>query len=57
LCYALARGFVLPVKGQMGEVFRETGSFAPALWFGIVCALLSAVMVVWLPRRHVVASP
>ena len=53
LCYALARGIQLPLKGEMGELFRTTGSFAPALWVGIACALLSAVMVIWLPRRHV----
>ena len=52
LCYALARGIQLPLKGEMGELFRETGSFAPALWVGIACALLSAVMVRWLPIRH-----
>ena len=52
LCYALARAVQLPLKGKMGEVFRETGSFAPALWVGMSCALLSAVMVVWLPKRH-----
>lgn len=51
-CYALARGIQLPLKGEMGELFRATGSFAPALWVGIACALLSAVMVLWLPRRH-----
>jgi len=52
LCYALARGIQLPLKGEMGELFRTTGSFAPALWVGIACALLSAVMVRWLPIRH-----
>lgn len=51
LCYALARAFVLPVKGQMGEVFAETGSFAPALWVGIACALGSAALVLLLPRK------
>jgi len=50
LCYALARAMQLPLKGEMGEVFQETGSFAPALWVGIACALLSALLVVWLPR-------
>jgi MFS family permease len=52
LCYALARGIQLPLKGEMGELFRQTGSFAPALWVGIGCALLSAFLVIWLPRRH-----
>lgn len=52
LVYALARGVQLPLKGQMGEVLKETGSFAPALWVGIGCALLSAFMVIWLPRSR-----
>ena len=52
LCYALARAIQLPLKGEMGEVFQATGSFAPALWVGIACALLSALMVIWLPRSR-----
>jgi len=52
LCYALARAIQLPLKGEMGSVFKATGSFAPALWVGITCALLSAVMVIWLPRSR-----
>lgn len=52
LCYALARAIQLPLKGEMGELFQETGSFAPALWVGICCALLSALLILWLPRGH-----
>lgn len=51
LCYALARAITMPVKGGLGELFGQQGSFAPALWVGIVCALGSAVLVTVLPRR------
>lgn len=51
LFYALARGVQLPIKPAIGEAFAATGSFAPALWVGIGCALGSAVVVLWLPRR------
>lgn len=50
LCYALARGVQLPLKPAIGAAFRETGSFAPALWVGIACALGSAVAVLGLSR-------
>lgn len=49
--YALARGVQLPLKPAIGEAFRAQGSFAPALWVGIACALGSAVVVLLLPRR------
>ncbi len=52
--YALARAVQLPVKPAIGEAL-DAGSFAPALWVGIVCALVSAVVVSLLPRR--VAEP
>ncbi|HEX6812827.1 MAG TPA: MFS transporter [Planctomycetota bacterium] len=50
LFYALARGVQLPVKPAIGGALAA-GSFAPALWVGIGCALLSAVAVLLLPRR------
>ena len=50
LFYALARAVQLPVKPLLGSAFDATGSFAPALWVGIGCALGSAVVVRWLPR-------
>jgi MFS family permease len=49
--YALARAIQLPSKPLIGEAFAATGSFAPALWVGIVCALLSAVVILLLPQR------
>lgn len=49
--YAFARGVQLPLKPAVGEAFERTGSFAPALWIGIVCALGSALLVFLLPRR------
>lgn len=49
--YALARGVQLPLKPAIGEAFRAHGSFAPALWVGIACALGSAGVVLLLPRR------
>jgi MFS family permease len=51
LCYALARGVQLPLKPWVGELFVSTGSFAPALWIGIACALGSAALVLLLPRE------
>jgi hypothetical protein len=42
----------LPLKPLMGEAFAASGSFAPALWVGIGCALGSAVLVLLLPRRE-----
>ncbi len=48
--YAVARGVQLPVKPALGAAFRATDSFAPALWVGIACALLSAAVVLLLPR-------
>jgi len=41
--YAVARAVQLPVKPALGAAFAEAGTFAPALWIGIACALLSAV--------------
>jgi len=50
LFYALARGVQLPVKPALGAAFAASGSFAPALWIGIACALLSALAILLLPR-------
>lgn len=52
LCYALARGVQLPLKPALGSALQQ-GSFAPALQVGIGCALLSAVVILLLPRRTV----
>ncbi len=49
-CYALARAVQLPAKPLLGAAFEQAGSFAPALQVGIACALLSAVVVMALPR-------
>ncbi len=49
-CYALARFVQLPLKPLLAESLRE-GSFAPALWLGVACALGSAVLVWRLPRE------
>ena len=49
LCYALARGVQLPIKPALAGALQQ-GSFAPALWIGIACALLSAVVILLLPR-------
>ena len=54
LCYALARAIQLPLKPAVGAAFSHYDSFAPALWIGIACALLSAVAVLWLPRPRLV---
>ncbi len=51
LFYALARAVQLPAKPLLGASFAATGSFAPALWVGIACALGSALCIMWLPRR------
>jgi predicted MFS family arabinose efflux permease len=48
-CYALARLVQLPLKPALAGPLRE-GSFAPALWLGIGCALGSALLVTALPR-------
>ncbi|HLQ36705.1 MAG TPA: MFS transporter, partial [Planctomycetota bacterium] len=53
--YNLARGAQLFSQPLMGVLFTTTGSFAPALWIGAVCALASALVVRWLPaaaRTH-----
>ncbi len=55
LFYALARAVQLPLKPLIGDAFATTGSFAPALWIGFGCALLSAVLVGLLPRRQIAA--
>jgi hypothetical protein len=49
--YALARLVQLPLKPWLGEQLRS-GSFAPALWLGIVCALGSALVALALPRAR-----
>ncbi|MBL9077059.1 MAG: MFS transporter [Planctomycetes bacterium] len=51
LFYSLARAVQLPLKPAIGAAFASTGSFAPALWVGIACALGSALAVLALPRR------
>ncbi len=43
--YSLARAVQLPLKPAVNDAFAASGSFAPALWIGIGCALLSAVAV------------
>lgn len=48
--YSLSRGAQLFSKPLMGWLFVTTGSFAPALWVGALCALLSAGAILWLPR-------
>jgi MFS family permease len=48
--YSLARLVQLPLKPLLGELMAG-GSFAPALWLGIACALGSAVVVMALPRE------
>jgi len=50
LFYAIARGVQLPTKPAIGAAMASADSFAPALWVGIACALLSAGLVLWLPR-------
>jgi MFS family permease len=50
-CYALARFVQLPLKPALAEPLRQ-GSFAPALWIGVACALGSALLVLCLPRRR-----
>jgi len=49
--YALARAVQLPTKPALGAAFTATGSFAPALWVGIGCALGSAAVILLLPRQ------
>lgn len=51
LFYAIARGVQLPTKPAIGAAMAAADSFAPALWVGITCALLSALLVLWLPKR------
>ena len=54
--YALARFVQLPCKPLLGESLRG-GSFAPALWLGIGCALGSALLVLLLlPRGRATGS-
>lgn len=48
--YSLARLVQLPLKPAVGALLAG-GSFAPALWIGIACALGSAIAVLLLPRR------
>ncbi|MGB3968987.1 MAG: MFS transporter, partial [Planctomycetota bacterium] len=47
--YALARAVQLPCKPLLAGSLAA-GSFAPALWIGATCAVLSAVAVLALPR-------
>ncbi len=47
--YNVARGAQLFTQPLIGWLFVSTGSFAPALWVGAGCALLSAVAVLGLP--------
>lgn len=51
LFYAVARGVQLPGKPAIAAAFEHSHSFAPALWVGIGCALLSALLALLLPRR------
>ena len=50
--YAVARAVQLPLKPALGAAFVASDSFAPALWIGIACALLSALAVLALPREN-----
>ncbi|MCB9876232.1 MAG: MFS transporter [Planctomycetes bacterium] len=50
--YAIARAVQLPLKPAIGAAFDEYGSLAPALVVGIACALLSALVVTFLPRTR-----
>jgi MFS family permease len=54
--YAGARAIQLVLKPALGWAFAATGSFAPALYLGIGCALGSALLLVFaLPRQREVA--
>ncbi|MBX3462325.1 MAG: MFS transporter [Planctomycetes bacterium] len=55
-CYALARAVQLPAKPAIGASFEAAGSFAPALWVGIGCAVGSALAVGWLPTGRAPAA-
>ena len=48
--YSLARFVQLPCKPLLAGALAA-GSFAPALWIGVGCALASAAVVLFLPRR------
>lgn len=48
--YCVARAVQLPLKPALAAAFAAAGSFAPALWIGIGCALGSALAVSALPR-------
>lgn len=48
--YAIARAVQLPLKPLIGAAIEAAGSFAPALWVGIGCAVGSAGLMLCLPR-------
>ena len=48
--YSAARGAQLFSQPLMAWLFSATGSFAPALWVGAGCSLLSAFVALALPR-------
>jgi len=50
LLYSLSRGAQLFSKPGIVLLFSVTGSFAPALWVGAICALGSALLLAALPR-------
>jgi MFS family permease len=53
--YSLARFVQLPLKPLLAGALAA-GSFAPALWIGVGCALASAVAVLLLPRPYAADS-
>lgn len=55
-CYALARGVQLPLQPLLAGPLAA-GSFAPALWLGVGCALGSAALVLLLPARPAADEP
>lgn len=52
-CYSTARGAQLFSQPLMAWLFTVTGSFAPALFVGAACSLLSAAVALALPRGRI----
>ena len=50
--YNLARGAQLPSQLLMAYLFAATGEFAVALYVGAVTAVLSALVIWWVPRAE-----
>jgi MFS family permease len=51
--YNVARGAQLLSQPLMGWLYLQYGSFAPALWVGAACAVLSAAAASLLPRAGI----